>query len=309
MLDSQSRVIDALVADSLQTAVNSVTDKEVRLALEERIDFFRMRSKCETEPPPVTFAIKTKLSPEAIKAAGEIEQQVIKDIFTQRRSSRFAAFRKEKEARAERISGLFDKANGKTQANLARFCNVTAPAVALWVKHGSFTYDNAVKIANYFGVNPDWLFSGKGDQFAIPAAREVTTDDDRFAIFDVEIRRGENWLKINQPAPVAFNQDYLGSEAIFADTCRLIRVQGDRMAPTIKAGEFLLINEAEKNVISGSVYAVSVNGECLLCQISRIKDGIRLHYTNENYPDEEFTNEMMNNVLIIGRVILSVRQF
>ena len=212
-------------------------------------------------------------------------------------------------ARAERLCGLFDKANGKTQASLARYCKVTPPAVALWVKNGAFTYDNAVKIANYFGVNPEWLFSGQGDKNAIPALHEVATVADRYAILDIETRRGNEWIKMNQTTPVAISQDFLGEQAVFAETCRLIRVQGDRMSPTIQPGEWLLINEAEKQITSSLVYAVSVNGEFVLAQLFRVANGYRLRYANPNYPDEELSNEMMNQVSIIGRVIMSVRAF
>ena len=273
------------------------SDKKMeRTRIEARITEEQQRARIEAEK-------------EMLERARRVEEAEMhaREVFARR--AIMESMLEKKRARAERLSGLLDKANGKTQANLARFCNVTAPAAALWVKNGAFTYDNAVKIAKYFGINPDWLYSGQGNKFDIPAVAQVTTAADRFAEFDVEIRRGEDWVKINQPAPVAFNQDYLGSEAIIPNTCRLIRAQGDRMAPTIKAGEFLLVNEAEKNVISGSVYAVSVNGEFLLCQISRITEGIRLHYDNEIYPDEDFTNETMSQVSIIGRVILSVRQF
>lgn len=259
----------ASIADSIEENLNEVTDTEQRQELEQIVR--DMRSKIE---------------------------------------KRKQLLDREKAGRKERLSELFDKANGKTKANLARFCDVTSAAVAFWVRNGAFTYDNAVKIATYFGVNPEWLFTGKGEKYAPNINPTVETVADRFAVLNIEIHRGDKWWKIsNLPAPVAFNIDYLGSEAIFADHCRLIRVQGDRMAPTIKAGEFLLINQAEKNIISGLTYLVSVNGELLLCQIYRSADGIRLHYDNTNYPDEEFTSETMTQISVIGRVVMSVRQF
>ena len=227
-----------------------------------------------------------------------------------RELARIDPFKEEKKARGKRLEGLFDKSKGKSKTNLAHFCGVSTAAVALWVKNGAFSEDNAVKIANYLGVNLEWLMTGKGEQYALHTNRVIETTTDRFAVFDIQIHRGDKWRKIsNQPAPVAFNKDFLGSEAIFADHCRLIRVQGDRMAPTINAGELLLINEDEKNIISGLFYLVSVNGEVLLSQIYRSAYGIRLHYHNTNYPDEEFINEKMAQVPVIGRVVMSVRQF
>lgn len=288
-------------------------DEMKRLEFERALD--DVRSNKKTLQQIVTTLNdwdENKPDSEKSKIEQKLHRMILEIRLATRRNKRFLTSEvtsQEKMSRSERLLELFDNPNGKTQASLARFCNVTAPAVALWVKNGAFTYENAVKIANFFGVNPEWLYSGKGDKLALPIVHEVTTATNPLAVLDVEIRRGDDWLKINQPAPVAFNKDYLGSEAIFAETCRLIRAQGDRMTPTIKAGEFLLVNEAEKHVISGSIYAVSVNGEFLLCQISRITDGIRLHYANSNYPDEDFTNEMMSQVSIIGRVVMSVRQF
>ena len=235
-------------------------------------------------------------------------EQILKKLNEAKDLARFSPAWEKKIARSERLVMLMED-SGTPQAKLAKACNVTAPAVALWVRYGAITHDNATKIANYFGVNPEWLFSGQGHRLGIPTFHEAKALTDKFATYGIQIRRGDDWVTINQPVPVAFSREFLGSEAIFAETCRLIRAQGNRMAPAIKAGEFLLINEAEKNVISGSVYAVTVNGEFLLCRISRIADGLRLHYDNANYSVEEFTNEMVSQVSIIGRVVMSVRQF
>lgn len=312
-----------LVSERTKLVVSMVIEFEKRAKAEpdaqDRLEFEKMVDKLRSNIESDLQRIKSpedreemRASIEALRHSLENEKEEMseseRELQKRRTHTRFLVW-KPKLARAVRLSELFDNNKDATQASLARYCQVTAPAVILWIKWGNFLYDKAVKIANYFGVNPDWLYFGKGDKFATPVVHEVPTATNPFAVLDVEIRRGNDWLKIKQPAPVAFNKDYLGSEAIFAETCRLIRAQGDRMAPTIKAGEFLLVNEAEKHVISGSIYAVSVNNEFLLCQISRITDGVRLHYTNANYPDEEFTNEMMSQVHIIGRVIMSVRQF
>ena len=103
------------------------------------------------------------------------------------------AYKEKKLARAERLCGLFDKSSGKTKANLARFCKVTAPAVAFWVKTGAFTYDNAVKIANFFSINPEWLFSGQGEKNVLPKLHEVVTVADRYAVLDIETCRNDEY--------------------------------------------------------------------------------------------------------------------
>lgn len=64
---------------------------------------------------------------------------------------------------AERIKSRLDRSKGLTQANLARFCDVSTGAVSQWMGGGGIDLKNIVKIAQFLEVSPKWLQTGEGE--------------------------------------------------------------------------------------------------------------------------------------------------
>lgn len=63
----------------------------------------------------------------------------------------------------ERLRHAIEISEGKTQAQLARFCGISSAAVAGWLKTGKISDANMSKAAEFLGVSPIWLSTGEGD--------------------------------------------------------------------------------------------------------------------------------------------------
>lgn len=79
---------------------------------------------------------------------------------------------------AERLKQLSEGLPRGWQKKLALACHVSAPSVSDWIsgKSKNIQYDHAVKAAMFFGVNADWLRTGKGN-----AADPISTRSDSVA--------------------------------------------------------------------------------------------------------------------------------
>lgn len=65
-----------------------------------------------------------------------------------------------------RINKLFDEAPEKKAIELARFAKITRATVSAWRNGGTnkITGENAFAVARFFGVNPEWVQTGKGSK-------------------------------------------------------------------------------------------------------------------------------------------------
>ena len=104
----------------------------------------------------------------------------------------------------------------------------------------------------------------------------------------------------------AFRRDWLQRNSINLKHCRIIDVRGDSMAPHLEDGDVVLINMDDKNIRSGEVYAIAVDGETRIKRlIKRADGGIEIRSDNESpsYPTETIPANSLDRIQIIGRKV------
>lgn len=98
--------------------------------------------------------------------------------------------------------------NAKTDAELARWLDVSTPVVAGYKKRETVPLEQCIKIAEQTGVSLDWLILGKGeprpqdeptdsDRRMLLTGWEYLDNDQRDAVFDLirRLARGEDTVK------------------------------------------------------------------------------------------------------------------
>ena len=92
----------------------------------------------------------------------------------------------------------------------------------------------------------------------------------------------------------------------------LMSVSGDSMSPTISNGDMVLVNQGQKDVIAGAIYAVGVDDSILVKRLDKQPGKLVLVSDNrEAYPPLELdmTDEAVcESVRIIGRVLWWCRE-
>lgn len=133
------------------------------------------------------------------------------------------------------------------------------------------TFDRAIRVLNYLGIE----------------ASDTGIDTEIYAMIPkVEAKAGagsslETGDKVE--SYFAFRRDWLSRRGIPADKAVLIDVKGDSMEPRFKAGDTLLIDTSDTELLDGKVYVVSFQDELLVKRIQKEPAGIWLCSENRSY--------------------------
>ncbi len=102
----------------------------------------------------------------------------------------------------------------------------------------------------------------------------------------------------------AFLRDQLGVQKF--ENMHIIRVTGNSMQPTFNPGDYLFVNPGETEIITGSVYVISCDGDIYVKRIKKqpFEDSLTLYSDNpEHEPMEIKDRDKLDRTFIIGRVV------
>ena len=212
-----------------------------------------------------------------------------------------------------KIGEKIQQIRGKmTQEQFALAIGVHRNTVARWESEKGVPDYNALReIVVHFKISPEWLFAETGD--TSPAS---TPDGvDVFFVPKVEARlsagTGSLIVDGNIEGYFAFRSDWLLHKGAPAQMV-LMSVSGDSMSPTISNGDMVLVNQGQKDVIAGAIYAVGVDDSILVKRLDKQPGKLVLVSDNrEAYPPLELdmTDEAVcESVRIIGRVLWWCRE-
>lgn len=102
----------------------------------------------------------------------------------------------------------------------------------------------------------------------------------------------------------AFEAEWMAQEGLRAERCKIIKVKGDSMEPTINHGDAVMINMAQREVIHGEVFALIGDEGLRVKRLHKRAGAIYMHSDNQmiagKYPDEPIED---GNYAIVGQVI------
>ena len=205
---------------------------------------------------------------------------------------------------AEIVSGL----GGATAA--ARHLSVSRNTLDLWLKRKSkIPLDGATKLAQLGGKSLDWLVHGRE---AVPpvAVDETMGLPDGFVTVPMlrvgasagpgRITNGDDLV----PGEVAaFREDWLRSMGLIPGRTHVLTAVGDSMEPTIRNGDFLLVDRSVDRVVDNGIYVVVLAGLVLVKRVQvRLSGALVLKSENPVYGEEVVPPDAVDDVVIEGRV-------
>lgn len=109
---------------------------------------------------------------------------------------------------------------------------------------------------------------------------------------------------VEDEEPATYRRSWFQKHGINPERVRRFRVSGDSMEPMLFARDTILVNEEERNVIDGRMYAIRYGDELRVKYLSRRVDGtLLLRSVNPAYPVEEVSPDLVEqHISIIGRV-------
>ena len=215
----------------------------------------------------------------------------------------------------ERYLQLLTENNCKS-ADVAKATLIPPSTFSDWKKgKSSPKHDKLQKIANYFGVQVDWLTGEseyKTKQEMLQHFDDITDIPAlRSEIFRLE--RGSQIPVLGEVAagqPIFAEEKYIGYEDISEKMAKSgtffgLKIKGDSMSPRISEGDTVIVRQQE-DAESGDVVIVLINGETATCKrLMKYAEGITLLSFNPTYEPMTFSNKeiLEKPVKIIGKVV------
>lgn len=84
---------------------------------------------------------------------------------------------------------------------------------------------------------------------------------------------------------------------------RIITGVGQSMAPTIKQGDLLIVDQSITNVSYDAIYVVCIGSSLTIKRIQRDLDGIRVISDNPQYKEIQVPTDLEERIEVLGRVV------
>jgi phage repressor protein C with HTH and peptisase S24 domain len=89
----------------------------------------------------------------------------------------------------------------------------------------------------------------------------------------------------------------------------LMDIFGNSMAPELKDGDTVLVDESQKAVIAGALYAVGIEDTVMVKRLEKHPKNLVLQSDNKDYAPIFLQEDEMNRARIIGKVVWVGREY
>lgn len=166
-----------------------------------------------------------------------------------------------------------------------------------------------VKLYRRFGFNPGWIETGVGNVYL---QTQSSQDVDFKAVPKVEARlsagNGSFECEENITDYLSFQNKWLSKKGSVNHMVAM-EVFGQSMEPVIKEGDTVLIDQSQKNILAGAIYAVGVEDTILVKRLEKHPNRLVLCSDNKDYEPIFLEKDQTDTVRIIGKVIWSCREY
>lgn len=196
----------------------------------------------------------------------------------------------------------------RTLSDLADMLRVNRSAVTQARKKDSVPATWLLHLYRQKGLNPDWLEGGPGPDIVAPDPR----GNQRYrAVPKVKARLCAGGGSFEVASEIegfySFENDWLRRKGD-ADQMVLMDVFGHSMKPEIKEGDTVLVDQSQKGVIAGAIYAVGIDDTIMVKRLEKHPHKLVLLSDNMEFAPIFLSPEEMNSIRIIGKVLWICRE-
>lgn len=208
----------------------------------------------------------------------------------------------------EFLNRLFESTTLRSQSELARTLGIHRSAITQAKRKNAVPEKWALKLARMFDLNPTWLFSGKGQK---RMSDHFIKDMGFIRIAKVKARlcAGSGSFETGDDIEAyhLFPSSWLRSKGC-SDQMVLMDIFGASMEPEIKDGDTILVDQSQKDILAGAVYAVGIDDTIMVKRLEKRPGKLALISENPKYDPILLAGREMNKIRIIGRVVWICRE-
>lgn len=191
----------------------------------------------------------------------------------------------------------------RSQSELASTIGVHPSSISQAKKKGIIPNKWILQLYDRYGINPDWIKNGK-DPIFLKSSGVDKGEFKKIPKVKARLCAGGGSFEVGSEVEnhYSFRADWLSKKGS-ADKMVLLDVVGNSMEPELKEGDTVLIDESQKSILAGAIYAVGIEDTVMIKRIEKHPNKLVLRSENKNHNPIYLQNEEINKVRIIGKVI------
>ncbi|MBW2246599.1 MAG: helix-turn-helix transcriptional regulator [Deltaproteobacteria bacterium] len=206
------------------------------------------------------------------------------------------------------LQRVFQATGLTSQTELASVLKINRSAITQARKKNSIPDKWILQLYKTYGLNPDWVETGSGQTFI----KKSASDDSIFKnIPKVRARLSAGGGSFEVGSEIegyyAFRRDWLTIKGN-RNKMVLMDIFGNSMEPEMKDGDTILIDESQKDILAGAIYAVGIDDTIMVKRVEKHPNKLVLLSDNKDYSPIYLQGNELNSVRIIGKVIWISRE-
>jgi phage repressor protein C with HTH and peptisase S24 domain len=200
----------------------------------------------------------------------------------------------------------------RSQDEVGRACGVSRAAVAQWEKGTTApTADKIEAICELLDIDPVWLLTGKHSKGVKPS-KEIGVAMVSVPEYDVRASAGGGFMvdREKQKDVWPFSRRYIQDELrLTASSLVVLETIGDSMEPTLRSGDRVLVNMADKRASQPGIFVLWDGDGTVVKRIELVPNSkpIKLRRISDN-PLHGSYEVLASDTVIVGRVVWFARR-
>lgn len=214
-------------------------------------------------------------------------------------NKRFDAFLK----RVSKATGI------SSQITLAEALGVNRSAISQARKKNAIPAKWLLALFRTYGLNPDWLEAGTGPTF-INQCHDAPSEFVEIPKVKARLCAGGGSFEADDGIEgyYSFKPSWITRKGSTSQMV-LMDIFGNSMSPEMKDGDTVLIDQSQKDILSGAVFAVGVEDTIMVKRLERHPNALVLLSDNKDYAPIYLKSHDIDSIRIIGKVIWICREF
>ena len=207
------------------------------------------------------------------------------------------------------IQRVFEATGIDSQNELAQALQINRSAVTQARKKGQVPDRWLLKLYRKFGLNPEWLESGAGRSFLKKRNRDSVSEFEKIPKVNARLCAGDGSFETDADIQCyyAFQKDWLQKKGS-AEAMVVFDIFGNSMEPEIQNSDTVLVDQSQKAILAGALYAVGIEDTIMVKRIEKRPNKLVLLSNHKDYLPIILNREEAGAVRIIGKVIWVCRE-
>ena len=206
------------------------------------------------------------------------------------------------------IKRVYDAAGIESQTDLAGILNVNRSAVTQARKKGAIPERWLLRLYRAYGINPEWLETGRGRTFIGRHATE-SSDFEKIPKVSARLCAGNGSFEVGGDVQnyYSFRRAWLNKRGTPAQMV-LLDIFGNSMEPEMRDGDTVLVDQSQKDILAGAIFALGIEDTIMVKRVEKHPNKLVLRSDNKDYAPIFLEGSEADLVRILGKVIWVCRE-